>query len=205
MELKMWQTLGWLMLPAMAWGAGGPLGIDHRLGYSDRGIWQRNYQVDLEDGVILLELAGSLTTLDDSRVGLTFRKSVDSSVFTALSVEALKYTLQRARPNQGDNPDLWFKGGGYQSFPSGEVALQASFVTPFIVEYHADHPWVWALEALPAFDAMARMKAWAHWQTDVLAGWAIGSGWGIYSQGRSSPLVFGLLPHGFTLAYRTQW
>ena len=179
--------------------------MDRRLGYSNEGIWQRSYSIDLENGVILLELAGSFTTLDDSRLGLTFRKSVDSSVFTALSTEVLKYSLQRARPNQGDNPDRWFQGRGYQSFPSGEVALQASFVTPFIAEYHEDHPWIWALEALPAYDAMARMKAWAHWQTDVLAGWVIGSGWGMYSQRRSSPLVFGLVPHGISFAYRTQW
>ena len=56
------------------------------------------------------------------------------------------------------------------SFPSGEVTLQASFVTPFIANYARDYPWVWALEALPAYDALARLKTQEHWQTDVIAG-----------------------------------
>lgn len=205
MHRHRWRISGWFFLSWFAWAGGGPLGIDHRLGYDDRGIWQRSYSIDLEDGVIVTELLGSFLTPDDSRLGLTWRKTVDSSVFTAVATEALKYGFRRARPSQTDNPNLWFQGSGDQSFPSGEVALQASFVTPFIAEYHADHPWVWGLELLPAYDAMARMKNWGHWQTDVLAGWALGTGVGIFSQRRSSPFIFGLLPHGFTLTYQAQW
>ena len=191
--------------PGLAWGAGGPLGIDHRLPYDNQGLWKRNLQIGLEDGVVLLELAGALGTEGDTRLGSAFRQSVDASVLTAVSVQVLKVTLQRARPSQGNDPGLWFQGSGYQSFPSGEVGLQASFVTPFIAEYQGDHPWVWALEALPAYDALARMKTWGHWQTDVLAGWALGTGWGIYSHGRPTPLVFGILPRGLSVTYRTRW
>ncbi|WP_341868590.1 phosphatase PAP2 family protein [Paraburkholderia lacunae] len=73
----------------------------------------------------------------------------------------------------------WFLWGGcWQSFPSREVTLQASFVTPFIVNYGRREPWVWALEILPAYDAIARMKSPAHWQTDVLASWILGTGHG---------------------------
>ena len=76
-----------------------------------------------------------------------------------LPATGLKDAFGRARPSQGNNPNLWFQGSGHQSFPSGEVTLQASFVTPFIVNYAADNPWVWALEALPAYDAVARVKS----------------------------------------------
>jgi len=205
MDSRSWRLATLALLPSLAWGGGGPLGIDHRLAYDNSGIWQRNYQVGLEDGVVILELAGALATSGDTRLGLTFRRDIDSTLLTALSVQLLKYTFQWARPSQTDNPDLWFQGSRAQSFPSGEVALQASFVTPFIAEYHADHPWVWALEALPAYDSVARMKTWGHWQTDVLAGWALGTAIGLYSQQRKSPLVFGLLPHGGSVTYRIQW
>lgn len=205
MERRRWRAAGMFLIPCCCWAGGGPLGIDYRLGYSDQGIWQRAFQIDLEDGVIIAELVGAFTTQPDSRLGLTFRKTIDSSVFTALTTEVLKRVMQRPRPIQADNPNLWFQGSGYQSFPSGEVALQASFVTPFIGEYHVDHPWVWALEALPAYDAVGRLKTWGHWQTDVLAGWAIGTGWGLFSQHRKFPLIFSIFPHGFTVAYRAQW
>ena len=87
----------------------------------------------------------------------------------------MKYAFSRARPYQGNNPNAWFKGSGNQSFPSGEVTLQASFVTPFIANYGRQDPWIWALEALPVYDAFARLKSQAHWQTDVIAGWALGT------------------------------
>jgi undecaprenyl-diphosphatase len=205
MAFGVWRAAALVLMSSLALAAGGPLGIDHRLTYDDRGIWRRNHQIVLEDGVVIFELVGILSTPADSRLGQTFRKDLDSSVLTALSVQMLKDTFQRTRPSRSDNPDLWFQGSKAQSFPSGEVALQASFVTPFLAEYQADHPWVWALEALPAYDAVARMKTWGHWQTDVLAGWAIGTAFGLYSHHRQSPLLFGLLPHGGSVAYRRQW
>jgi undecaprenyl-diphosphatase len=177
-------------LSVPAYAAGGPLGIDHRLPYDNSGIWARHNQLTLEDGVILTELGGALWLGGEDRLGKTFWQSVDASTFSALTVEGMKYTFGRERPSQTDNPNQWFKGG--QSFPSGEVALQTSFVTPFIMEYQHDHPWVWALEALPAYDAMARLKTQGHWQTDVLAGWAVGTLWGIYAHDRQMPFILRL-------------
>jgi undecaprenyl-diphosphatase len=96
-----------------------------------------------------------------------------------------------------DDPNDWFNHGSCcRSFPSGEVTLQASFVTPIIVNYAADHPWVWLLEALPAYDAVARVKVQAHWQTDVLAGWALGTAFGYWSAKRDNPLFLEVMPHG---------
>jgi hypothetical protein len=77
MKVRVWKFAGFLAIPWLAWGAGGPLGIDHRLSYSDQGIWKRSFQIDLEDGVILTELVGAFTTQGDTRLGLTFRKSID--------------------------------------------------------------------------------------------------------------------------------
>src|SRR5579859_1532251 len=145
-----------------AGAAGGPLGIDHRLPYDDSGIWKRSDQLFLAKATILTELGGALWLGGEDRLGGTYWRAIDSSVFTGVSVELMKHAFGRQRPSQTDDPSQWFKGG--QSFPSGEVALQASFVTPFIAEYSHDHPWVWVLELLPAYDAVARMKTQGHWQ-----------------------------------------
>ena len=49
-----------------------------------------------------------------------------------------------------------------------------------------DHPAVWSLAALPVYIGTARLKAQAHWQTDVLAGAALGGDIGYYESARES-------------------
>lgn len=192
-------AVGLILLGLSDWAraAGGPLGIDHRLPYDDSGIWARHDQLLLERAVIVTELGGALWYGGEDRLGKTYWRAVDSSVFSAVSVELMKHAFGRERPSQTNDPDQWFKGG--QSFPSGEVALQASFVTPFIAEYSQDHPLVWALELLPTYDAVARVKTQGHWQSDVLAAWALGTGWGLYAHGRETPFFLGFMPHGIVV------
>ena len=176
-------------------------GFDHEWSLDENGIWARKYQTALQDGVIALELAGSLWYGNDNELGHTYWQTIDSSVISGVAAQLLKYGFSRARPYQGDNPNAWFKGSGYQSFPSGEVTLQASFVTPFIVNYARQDPWVWALELLPAYDAIARLKSQAHWQTDVIAGWALGTGVGYWSTTRAVPLSVQILPGGLSVGF----
>ena len=191
------------LLAPDARAASGPLGIDHRLPYDDSGIWKRSDQLFLAKATILTELGGALWLGGEDRLGETYWRSVDSSAFAALSVELMKHAFGRERPSQTDDPNQWFKGG--QSFPSGEVALQASFVTPLIAEYSSDHPWVWGLEILPAYDAVARMKTLGHWQTDVLAAWAVGTAWGLYAHGRQTPFFLSLMPHGVVIGLHARF
>jgi membrane-associated phospholipid phosphatase len=191
---------------AAANAAGGPLGIDHRLGYDNSGIWKRTNQLALLNIMIVGELAGGVWEGGETRLGRTFWQSIDSSALAGLSAQALKYTFTRARPGQTDDPNKWFQGGReYASFPSGEVAAVSAIVTPFVLEYHDDHPAVYALELLPLYDGIARMKVWGHWQTDVLAGWALGGLTGYYAHNRESPFMLGLLPHGFTIGLHKQF
>jgi hypothetical protein len=176
-------------------------GFDHELSLDQSGIWARKYQTGLQDGVIALELVGSLWLGNDNELGHTFWQTIDSSAISGVGAQVLKYAFSRARPYQIDNPNAWFKGSGYQSFPSGEVTLQASFVTPFIVNYGRQDPWVWALEILPVYDAIARLKSQAHWQTDVIAGWALGSGVGYWATTRAVPLSVQILPGGLSVGF----
>ena len=196
-----WLGLAWSLAPGCAVAASGPFGIDHSVAYDDSGIWARQDQRMLEKMVLVTELGGALWLGGEDRLGKTWWQSVDSTVFSAASVEVLKYTFGRERPSQTDDPNRWFKGG--RSFPSGEVALQASFVTPFIAEYAGEHPSVWALELLPAYDAVARVKTHGHWQSDVLAGWGIGTLWGIYAHSRQTPFFLGFMPHGVEVGLHT--
>jgi PAP2 superfamily len=198
-----WLRIGllWLVLvlASRAEAGGGPLGIDHEIGFDQSGIWARKYQTGLENGVIALELAGALWFGNDDALGHTFWQTIDSSVISGAAALVLKKATGRARPEQGNDPNRWFKGSCCESFPSGEVTLQASFVTPFIVDYAHEHPWIWALEILPAYDGLARLKSHAHWQTDIIAGWALGTGVGYWMAKREVPLSVQILPRGITI------
>jgi undecaprenyl-diphosphatase len=192
-----------LAVGACGWGiaaaGGGPLGIDHEVGFDQSGIWARKYQTGLQFGVIATEIGGALWFGNDDKPGHTFWQTIDASVISGVAATVLKKTIGRARPDQGNDPNRWFRGSCCESFPSGEVTLQASFVTPFIVDYAHEHPWIWALEVLPLYDATARLKSRAHWQTDVLAAWALGSGVGYWSARREIPLSVKILPGGFSV------
>lgn len=176
--------------------------IDHRFSKDDHGIWKRSNQLDLAYAAEITELAGGLWFGGDNRLGHTFWQAIDASIATGVTVQVYKYAFGRARPHQSADPHSWFQGRCCQSFPSGEVSLQASFVTPIIAEYHRDHPSIWLLEALPAYDALARMKVQGHWQTDVLAAWAIGTAWGLYAHYEPKPLVLSIMPHGIAVGLR---
>jgi undecaprenyl-diphosphatase len=185
-----------MLIPGLA-----SAGFDHELPLDQNGIWARQYQTGLQNAVIGLEVAGSLWFGNDNELGHTFWQTIDSSAISGIGATALKYAFSRARPSQGNDPNQWFKGSGHQSFPSGEVTLQASFAAPFIANYGRQDPWVWALEILPLYDAFARLKSQAHWQSDVIAGWALGTAVGYWSTTRATPLSVQLLPRGLSVGF----
>jgi undecaprenyl-diphosphatase len=79
-------------------------------------------------------------------------------------------------------------------------------VTPLVLEYGRDHPAVYALELLPVYDGIARMKVWGHWQSDVIAGFALGSAAAWFAHSRTgTPLVLSVMPHGVYVGLRKEW
>lgn len=184
-----------------ATAAGGPLGIDHVVGYDDAGPWRRRNQFAVEYGSALVVVGVALAEGDGSRLGHTAWQAVDSIAMSAVTAQAMKIAFSRSRPRQGGDPDAWFQGHGHRSFPSGEVTQIAGAVTPFVLEYGAQHPSVWLLEVLPAYDAVARVKARAHWQTDVLAGFALGTMIGLYAHARRDSLAVSVLPRAVTIGW----
>lgn len=184
---------------------GGPLGIDHRWSFDEHGIWARHNQTAVQDLSALAVLGGALWEGNDTRLGRTFWKASESMVAADLSAEALKRVFRRPRPSQLNDPNRWFGSSSYRSFPSGEVTHITAVVTPFIVEYARDTPAVWGLAALPLYVGAARMKSQAHWQTDVLAGAALGAGIGWYEAKRESAWSATVLPRGVTIGFRTRF
>jgi membrane-associated phospholipid phosphatase len=196
----------WLRLSAVLFAlapcvacAGGPFGIDHEWSLDENGIWARKYQTSIEYGVIAVEISGALWFGNDNELGHTMWQTLDSSIISGLAADVLKRVTGRARPEQGNNPNAWFRGSCCESFPSGEVTLQASFVTPFIVNYARENPWIWGLEVLPVYDAIARLKSQAHWQSDVIAGYALGTGVGYWTSTWKTPLTVRVLPGGLSI------
>ena len=175
-------------------------GIDHLVPYDDSGIWKRSNQEIVKYGLIAAEVGGALWEGGETRLGRTFWTSIDSSVAAGLVAQLMKVTFSRVRPRDSGpppgDPNLWFQGHGNQSFPSGEVTAVSSIVTPFMLEYGHEYPAVYALALLPVYDAVARVKAQAHWQTDVLAGFALGTGtaWLIH-RSPNSPFILQVMPH----------
>jgi len=179
----------------------GPFGIDYRLSKQDNnGIMSRSNQLGLEYGTVAFETLGALFLGNHKGIGHVFWQAADSSVFAGFAADAMKIAFARARPYQSKGPNAFFDGGS-RSFPSGEVTLQASFVTPFILHYRHRYPWIWAAELLPVYDAYGRLKSQGHWQSDVLTGWILGTAFGYWASRRKIPLLVEVLPHGLSVGF----
>jgi len=171
-------------------------GIDHKVNQDTSGIWNPDAYRGMLLGLTIGQVGLALWEGGESRLGNTAWRGIDSEIIGATSAEALKHVFTRVRPSESDDPGLWFQGESNHSFPSGEAATAAAIVTPYILEYGKDHPSVYALTLVPLYVGIGRVKAQAHWQTDVLGGWAIGglSGW--YAHARDQPIVLQVMPHG---------
>jgi hypothetical protein len=189
-------------LPAAAQNCGWSH-IDHEIGYDESGLWNPNAYRGVVGALTVAEVGGALWEGAQTRFGKTLWQGIDSEIFSGVAATAGKYIFTRARPTQGDNPCLWFQGGSHYSFPSGEAAVAAGLVTPYVIEYAKDYPASYALLLLPLYVGIGRLKNQAHWQTDVFAGWAIGglSGW--YAHSRETPLMIEVLPHGVAVGWKT--
>jgi len=148
--------------------------IDHEVSYDASGVWNPSAYRGLLGGLTIAQIGGAFWEGAETRFGKTMWQAIDAELIAGLSAEAGKRIFTRARPNQGNNPCLWFQGGSHHSFPSGEAAVAAGLVTPYIMEYGSQDPASYVLLLLPAYVGAGRIKNQAHWQTDVIAGWAVG-------------------------------
>ena len=194
-----------MLVSGSIWAGGGPLGIDHPVAYDHSSLYKHSTLDVIEGLTFATTLGGALWEGGRDRLGRTYWQTLDSMALGAVSSTALKYTFTRSRPSQSEDPNLWFQGKGHYSFPSGEVTFMSAAVTPFVLEYGHDNPWVYALEVLPAYTAVQRVKTQAHWQSDVLAGWALGFGTGWLAHQQDNPWILRAMPGSIQVGFKTKF
>jgi undecaprenyl-diphosphatase len=179
--------------------------VDHEWSYDATGVFNPSTYRGIVTALTIFQVGGALWEGTDSRVGRTMWQGMDSELISYAGAGVGKHVFTRVRPAQEDNPCLWFKGKGNYSFPSGEASVAAGLVTPYVVEYASEYPAVYGLLLLPLYVGVGRVRNQAHWQTDVVAGWAIGglSGW--YSHTRDAPILVEILPRSVTVGYHTSF
>jgi undecaprenyl-diphosphatase len=179
--------------------------IDHEVAQDNSGIWKTSTYRTVVNTATIANLAGALWEGSESRLGRTMWQAAETQVLTeAVSIPA-KPLFGRLRPSQGQGPCEWWHGGEGHSFPSEEAGVAAALVTPWVLEYSHSNPAAYALLLLPAYVGAGRVKNQAHWQTDVIAGWAIGGGIGWWEHGRDRPLVISLLPGGVFVGFHKRF
>jgi undecaprenyl-diphosphatase len=179
--------------------------IDHRVPYDDSGIWNPNVYRGVVGALTLAQIGGAVYEGSGTRFGKTMWQGMDSEIISAVTANVAKYAFTRVRPSNTDNPCLWFQGGSNYSFPSGEAATAAGLVTPYVLEYGSEHPAAYGLLLLPLYVGAGRIKNHAHWQSDVLAGWAVGGVSGWYAHSRDVPILVEILPHGAAVGWHKQF
>jgi undecaprenyl-diphosphatase len=185
-----------LLMTSAVQAGSGLLGLDHYVTYDDSGIWARNNQTLIFNALVVGTGVVALWEGGETRFGRTIWKSIDATLISGATTQAMKLMFSRSRPSQSPDPNQWFQGSGHESFPSGEVTVMSALVTPVMLEYGPEHPSVYALELLPIYDCIARVKTHGHWQSDVLVGLAIGTAGGYFMHQRTqTPFVLNVMPH----------
>jgi undecaprenyl-diphosphatase len=160
--------------------------LDFKVSKDNSSFWEAHYYVPRYSFIGITGYA--LYEGSESRLGKTAYKSIEAGIISQVITTGLKDATGRERPRNTDNPNEWNKGG--DSFPSGHVSGMTALVTPFILEYKDDYPAVHTLWLLPVYQMIGRVKAQAHWQSDVLAGALVGFASGYYSHQSDLSLLF---------------
>ncbi len=187
--------------PACAQNCGWSI-IDHRVNNDASGVWNPNVYRGIVDTLTVAQIGGAVWEGADSRLGKTMWQGIDSQIISSVVATAGEHIFTRVRPVDENNPCLWFQGGSNHSFPSGEASFSAALVTPYILEYGGEHPAASLLALLPLYVGVGRVKNRAHWQSDVLAGWAVGALSGWYAHERDVPITVRVLPRGVSVGLR---
>jgi membrane-associated phospholipid phosphatase len=106
---------------------------------------------------------------------------VRAQIVDEVLVQALKFSVQRTRPN-GDN----------YSFPSGHAA--ATFAFASVLERHLGYRFAWPTVAIATYVATSRLHDNVHYLSDVVFGAALGTAVGWTVVGRHGKSNFALVP-----------
>ena len=159
--------------------------LDRKIKKEESGFWGAHYYFPKASAVAVLGMA--LYEGTESRFGKTTWQSLDGGIMSQIVTEGAKRVTGRNRPRDAETSSEWGEGGA--SFFSGHVSGMTALVTPYILEYQDDYPMVNLLWALPLHQMGGRVKAQAHWQSDVIVGALVGFASGYWAWKRESPLI----------------
>jgi len=159
--------------------------FDYKVPLDESGIW--GYYYDIPKYTTIAMLSFAMYEGSESRIGKTTWQSLDAGLMSQTITEAIKRGTGRLRPRNSNNPHEWLQGG--MSFVSGHASGMTALVTPFILEYKDDYPWVHLLWGLPLYVMEGRIKSQAHWQSDVIGGAIVGFLSGYWAHKRKTPLL----------------
>ena len=160
--------------------------FDKKVQKDNSSFWGAHYDVPKYYTIGVLGL--SLYEGTESRLGRTSWNALEAGLLSQVIAEGVKRVSGRLRPGDTDNPNDWGEGGA--SFFSGHVSGMTALVTPYIFEYQKDSAYAHLLWLLPAYQMVGRVKAQAHWQSDVLIGAIAGGLCGYLTWKISTPLIF---------------
>jgi undecaprenyl-diphosphatase len=159
--------------------------LDRKVTKDDKGFWGSHYYIPFASTIGVLSFAMYEGT--ESRIGKTTWQSLDAGLMSQIITEGVKRGAGRNRPREANSSSEWGEGG--KSFFSGHVSGMTALVTPYILEYKDDYPIVNLLWALPLHQMVGRVKAQAHWQSDVLVGALAGFASGYWAWKKETPLL----------------
>jgi undecaprenyl-diphosphatase len=108
-------------------------GFDHELPLDQNRIWARQYQTGLENGVIALEVAGSLWFGNDNELGHTFWQTIDASAISGIGATALKYAFSRAAPTKVTIPMHGLRAAGIRVSRAARSRIVGRFFQAILV------------------------------------------------------------------------
>ena len=163
----------------------GALTIDKKVPLDEGGFWGAHYNVPKYSFLFVIGMAtweGS-----ESKIGKASWQALDAGIMSQLVTEVYKTTAKRERPREDLGSNAWGENG--KSFVSGHVSGMTAMVTPYILEYKEQNPWIHLLWALPIYQMVGRVKANAHWQSDVLGGGIVGFASGYWAHHLDYPFT----------------
>jgi membrane-associated phospholipid phosphatase len=181
---RIWTSPSRLRLPDLDWFV--PLaGISAGLFVTDRDVSKHissdpntlsHYKTLSDAGVAALAgSAAGLWALSYSTHNAHWRETGflagEAALDSLLDVEALKYTLRRERPFQGDGSGPFFNGG--TSFPSEHAAAAWSIAGVLAHEYPGFFPKL-AIYSLASLVSYSRIRGRQHFPSDVFVGGLMG-------------------------------
>jgi undecaprenyl-diphosphatase len=159
--------------------------IDHKVQKDESLFWASHYNIPKYTFIANIALASYEGS--DNRLGKTAWKSLDAGIISQIITEGFKRGTGRLRPRESDSSNSWNEDG--KSFVSGHVSGMTAIVTPYILEYKEDYPLIYLLWFLPIHQMIGRVKAQAHWQSDVIGGAIVGYTSGYLSYNMKTPML----------------